>query len=221
MDIPRRQSPWRFLLAVIAVAAAWYLFVRPGSDGLDMPARAELLRLAREQLVAAAAGEGRIEIDEIELPSRLLLPGSAFVSLSDEGALRGCMIDTFDEHEPLYLNVLRNTILAAREDERFPPVTAEEVADLRISISVLTPPKPLPFKDPDELISRLDPGIDGVLLTVDGATMTYLPDVWETFPDPETFLSQLCEKGGLAPDRWKQTPYPDIQTYRTVRFEEG
>ena len=222
MDIPRRQSPWRFLLTVVAVAVVWYLFIRPGTDGLDAGAKAELLQLAREQLVATASGDADlIDVTESDLPPRLLLPGSAFITLSRDGELRGCMIDTFEEHEPLYRNVLRNTVLAARDDERFPPVTPEEVGGLRISVSVVAPPEPLAFHDPEDLLPRLDPGLDGVILTADGAMAAYLPDVWERFPDPEDFLGHLCEKAGLSADRWRQEPYPAIETFRVFGFEEG
>ncbi len=221
MGVPRTRFPWRFLLAAAAVLVIWYYFIQPDAQDLDPAETAELLQLAREQLVAAAAGEGTIEIDETSLPLRLLLPESAFVSFSLDDALRGCMIDALEAHEPLYRNVLRNTILAANADERFPPVTPEEVERIRISISVLTAPVPLDFDDPAGLIGRLDPGRDGVILTLDDATSTYLPEVWETFPDPEEFLSRLSEKAGLSPDRWREAPYPTIETYRVLRFEEG
>ena len=220
MDVPRRQSPWRFLLAAIAILVIWYLFIRPGGEVLDAAERADLLRLAREQLTVAAAGGDLIEVDETVLSPRLVLPGSAFVSLSTDGELRGCMVDTFEAHESLYENVLRNTVLAASGDERFPAVTPEELDRIRIAISVLTPPLQVDFEHPNELSDQLKPGLDGVILTVDDATATYLPDIWETFPDPEEFLSHLCEKAGLSPERWREAPYPTIETYRAFRFEE-
>jgi AmmeMemoRadiSam system protein A len=220
MDVPKRHSSWRFLLGAIAVFLIWYFFIQPGSQQLGASERAELLRLAREQLVAAAAGGGMIEVDETTLSPRLLRPESAFVTLSADGALRGCMIDAFEAHEPLYRNVLRNTVLAATEDERFPAVTPDEVEGIRIAISVLTPPVALEFVDPDALVAKLEPGADGVILTVDDATSTYLPEVWETFPDPVDFLSHLSEKAGVAADRWREAPYPVIETYRVTRFEE-
>jgi len=221
MDVPKRHSTWRFLLGAIAVFLIWYFFIQSGPQQLDASERAELLRLAREQLVAAAAGGGMIEVDETTLPPRLLRPESAFVTLSSDGALRGCMIDDFAAHEPLYRNVLRNTVLVANGDDRFPAVVPEEIDDIRIAISVLTPPEVLEFADPDGLIAKLEPGIDGVILTVDDATSTYLPEVWETFPDPVDFLSHLSEKAGLAADRWREAPYPAIKTYRATRFEES
>jgi AmmeMemoRadiSam system protein A len=220
MDVPKRHSSWRFLLGAIAVLLIWYFFIQPGPQRLDATERGELLRRAREQLAATAAGEGTIEVDETTLPPRLLRPESAFVTLTLDGALRGCMIDAFDAHEPLYRNVLRNTVLAATEDERFPTVAPGEVERIRIEISVLTPPEELAFSDPEELIAKLEPGVDGVILAVDDATSTYLPEVWETFLDPVDFLSHLSEKAGLPADRWREAPYPTIETYRVARFEE-
>jgi len=220
MDIPKRQSAWRYILAAIAVFFIWYFVIQPRSQELDATEQAELLRLAREQLVAVAAGVGTIEVDESTLPPRLLRPESAFVTLSVNDALRGCMVDSFEAHEPLYVNVLRNTALAASEDERFPVVTLEEVGDIRIAISLLSLPEELEFMDPEELLAKLEPGADGVILSLGDATSSYLPDVWETFPDPADFLSHLSEKAGLSPDRWREDPYPMIETYRVFRFEE-
>ena len=220
MDYPKRRSSWRFLLGAAAVFLIWYFFIQPGSQELDASERAELLGLAREQLAATASGDGMIEVDETALPPRFLRPESAFVTLSVDGTLRGCMIDAFEVHEPLYRNVLRNTVLAASGDDRFPAVTPNEVAGIRIAISVLTPPQTLEFADPDELIAKLEPDVNGVILTVEGATSSFLPEIWESFPDPVDFLSQLSEKAGFSPDRWRQTPYPTIETYRVTRFEE-
>jgi len=220
MDFPKRHSNWRFLLGAVAVFLIWYFFIQPRSQDLDASEQAALLRIAREQLVAVAAGSEMIEVDETELPPRLLRPESAFVTLSVDGELRGCMIDAFAAHEPLYRNVLRNTVLAASADERFSAVAPDEVDDIRIAISVLTLPKVLEFDSPEDLTAKLEPYVDGVILTAGDATSTYLPEVWKTFPDPVDFLSHLCEKAGLAPDRWREQPHPTIETYRVTRFEE-
>ena len=220
MNVPKGHSSWRFLLGAIAVVLIWFFFIQPRSHDLDPSEQAALLQIAREQLIAVAAESGIIEVDEADLSPRLLRPESAFVSLSVDGELRGCMIDAFAAHESLYRNVLRNTVLAASADERFPAVTPDEVDGIRIAISVLTPPETLEFKDPDDLIAKLEPYVDGVILTVDGATTSYLPEIWESFPEPADFLSQLSEKAGLSPNRWRETPYPTIETYRVTRFEE-
>jgi len=220
MQAPKRQSAWRFFLGAIAVFLIWYFFVQTRSEELSAPEKSQLLRLAREQLTAAAAGGEILEVDEAALPERLLRIGTAFVTLTAHGELRGCMVDSFAPHEPLYRNVLRNTVLAARRDTRFSPVSAEEVDGIRIAISVLTPSEPLTFETPDDLLAKLKQGANGVIVTLDGAASTFLPELWETFPDPEQFLSRLCEKAGLSPDRWREHPYPTIETYDTLRFEE-
>jgi len=221
MEVPRRQFGWRLVLAAIVVFVFWYVFLQPEAEELDASEKAALLQLARQQLVATAAGEELLDIDESSLPDRLLLADSAFVTLTLDGELRGCMIDAFEPHEPLYHNVLRNTALAAREDERFAPVSPEEVEHIRIAISVLTPPKKLAFDGPEELVAALEPGVDGVILTLNEATSTYLPEVWETFPDPSVFLSRLSEKAGLPADRWREVPFPTVQTYHVLRFAES
>jgi AmmeMemoRadiSam system protein A len=221
MEAPKRQSTGRFIIVAIAVFLIWYFFIQPGSQELDASEQTALLRLARDQLVAVADGRGTIEVDEEPLPGRLLRPGSAFVTLSIDGELRGCMIDSFEAHEPLYRNVLRNTALAASEDDRFARLTPAEVETTRIAISLLTPPEELEFTDPDGLVAALEPGLDGVILTADGVTSSYLPDVWGTFPDPVEFLERLSEKAGLSPDRWREAPYPTIETFRAFRFEEA
>jgi AmmeMemoRadiSam system protein A len=221
MQVPKRQPAWRFVLGAIAVFFIWYFFIQPDSQQLDASEQADLLRLAREQLVSTAAGGGIIEVDESTLAERLLHPRSAFVTLSVDAALRGCMVDSFEAHEPLYRNVLRNTDSAASEDERFPVVTPEEVGDIRIAISLLTPPEELEFADPDELIAKLEAELDGVIFTLGETTATYLPEVWEMFPDPADFLSHLSEKAGFPSDRWREEPYPMIKTYRVFQFGEG
>ena len=221
MDIPKRQPTWRFLAAAAIVFVIWYFFLQPRAQTLDASEQVELLRLARAQLVAAVSGSGTVEVDESVLSPRLLEPRSAFVTLSLDGALRGCMIDTFEPHEPLYQNVLHNTALAATGDERFPAVTEGEIDAIGIAISVLTVPRAVAFSGPEVLIETLEPNLDGVILTIEDTTASYLPEIWETFPDPEEFLSQLCAKAGWSADRWRREPYPEVLTYRTFRFEEG
>jgi len=220
MDTPRRPYGWRFILGAIAVFAIWYFFLQPHSEELTASEQAALLQMAREQLVSTASGGDMMAIEQSVLSESLVRDRSAFVSLSIDGELRGCMIDSFEPHEPLYWNVLRNTVLAASQDERFPAVKPEEVERIRIAISILTEPKEVVFSAPGELIAALTPLVDGVILTVDGAIASYLPHVWIQFPEPDGFLSHLCEKAGVAPDRWRVQPYPRIETYGAFRFEE-
>ena len=94
---------------------------------------------------------------------------------------------------------------AAVEDHRFPPVKPEELEHIEIEVSVLTLPSRLKFDSPDELLAKLRPGVDGVVLRVGGNQGLFLPQVWEQLPDKQQFLSRLAEeKAGLEPAAWKR-----------------
>jgi len=106
-------------------------------------------------------------------------------------------------------------------DRRFLPVREDELDRIRIEISILDVPRPLAFDDPEELLNKLDPGKDGVILTTATGTSTYLPQVWEQLPDVVKFLSSLCEKQGACADCWQITPLPQVETYHVFHFVEG
>ena len=112
------------------------------------------------------------------------------------------------------------TSLSAFHDDRFDPVSASELAETTIEISILTPPTPISFDSPEELLDRLKPGEDGVILRVGDTVSTFLPYVWEELADPEAFLSELCLKQGLPADRWRTEPYPLIEIYRVETLAE-
>ena len=90
---------------------------------------------------------------------------------------------------------------------------------IEIEISVLTLPKPLAFTSPQDLLEKLRPGVDGVVLRVDGQTATYLPQVWEQLPDKRTFLRELSQKAGLPADAWT-SPGATVMTYQVEAFHE-
>ena len=219
---PHKGTFWiRFVLGVIATALIWFFFVRPTGIELTSIEKEQLLSLARDQLTASAAGGGSITSYPPELSENLLRDGAAFVSLTMDGILRGCMIDQFEPHEPLAVNVLRNTELAAGADARFTAVTPDEVDRIRIEISFIYDIRSLTFSGSSELLRKLEPTADGVILEVDGEIATYLPSVWHIFPDPAEFLSQLCMKAGWDANRWRTEPYPTVQTYHVFNFGEA
>jgi AmmeMemoRadiSam system protein A len=180
-----------------------------------------VLELARRQLEAHVRGDPTIEVDESTLSEDLLRHAPCFVTLTKNGQLRGCILDRFEAHEPIYRNVLRNVVLAASSDYRFTPVMPEELSQIVIEISVLGPPFPLEYETPDALLEALVPGEDGVILTTEVGTSTYLPQVWAQLPDPHEFLSTLCQKHGASPDCWRRPPYPKVEIYRVLHFSEG
>lgn len=179
-----------------------------------------LLRLARETLQRVTNGQEPPAVDLTALPPALAEQRACFVTLRrrGNGMLRGCT-GTLVARCPLAEEVINMTIQTAFYDPRFPPVQPYEVPGLQIEISVLTPPQPLVFRDPDELLRRLRPGVDGVTLRLGHRRATFLPQVWENYPDPQEFLSLLSQKMGAAPDAWRD-PRIQVETYQAIVFEE-
>jgi len=105
------------------------------------------------------------------------------------------------------------------EDYRFPQVGENELANIKIEISRLTIPIPLEYKNADELIVKLHPGVDGVILRDSTRRATFLPQVWEKIPEPEEFLANLCYKMGAAPDTWKRK-HLEVLVYQVEEFHE-
>ncbi len=179
-----------------------------------------LLALARDTLRAVTRGHPPPPLDQDALPPALLEPRACFVTLRrrSDGALRGCT-GTLVARRPLVLEVVEMTQQTALNDPRFMPVTAPEVPGLHVEISVLSPPQPLQFDNPDDLLHKLHPGIDGVTLMLDDRRATFLPQVWESYPDPRLFLSLLSEKMGRSPDAWRD-PQLQVETYQATVIEE-
>jgi AmmeMemoRadiSam system protein B/AmmeMemoRadiSam system protein A len=173
-----------------------------------------LLQLARQSLEASVRGR-RFE-GPGNVPAEIRENSGCFVTLTVGGALRGC-IGYIEPIKPLYQAVVENAANAALRDPRFPTVTPDELEKISIEISVLTKPEPLFYNNADDLLKKLVPGRDGVILRKGGYQSTYLPQVWEQLPDKVTFLEQLSLKGGMPRDGWKTA---EVQTYRALHFEE-
>jgi AmmeMemoRadiSam system protein A len=209
-------------IAIVTLAAMNLMATRSDNDLLSLsPAEQDLvLQMARNRLRQSATGEPEPAITADTLTPALQQDAACFVTLTENGALRGCILDSFDAHEPLYENVLRNVVLAATRDTRFSPVRPSEVDLITIEISVLDRPRPLHFSSPEDLVARLVPGTDGVILHTRYGTSTYLPQVWDVLPDPAEFLSSLCEKQGAPADCWRNDPKIEVETYRVFHFSE-
>ncbi len=192
-----------------------------GLPHLSVDDKRFLLDLARRQLESVITTGRSIEVDPDGVPDDVKVPAACFVTLNENGILRGCILDSFTPHEPMYKNVMRNVILAATSDPRFPPVRPSELPKIEIEISVLDRPKPLSFSGPDDLLRKLRPGVDGVILKTRTGSSTYLPQVWEVFPDPADFLSSLCEKQGANPNCWRSDPSPTVEIYHVIHFSEA
>ena len=151
-----------------------------------------------------------------DFPAPLQRPGASFVTLTQDGRLRGC-IGSLQALRPLVKDVAANAFAAAFSDPRFPALSAAEYPGLTLAISVLSPAEPMHFSSEADLIAQLRPGIDGLILE-DGAGHrgTFLPSVWETLPQPTEFLRQLKIKAGLPPDYWSDSLR--VHRYHTESF---
>jgi len=179
-----------------------------------------LLRLARQTIEErlGLAATNPVSSQELDDPALQQVQG-VFVTLNKRGMLRGC-IGSLQGVESIIDGVRRHAINAALHDQRFPVLTADEVAELQIDISVLTPPQDLAYTDGNDLLRKLRPQVDGVILSAPGGVgATFLPQVWEQLPVPEMFLGHLCRKAGLPDDSWR-TGELTVQTYQVQHFEE-
>lgn len=161
----------------------------------------EVLRKSIEQgLENGGAYEPRAEQYNAVLKKKY----AVFVTLKLNGMLRGC-IGTTEAHLSLVNAVAKYAYAAAFSDPRFEPVSANEYPQLEISLSILTAPTPLKFEDEQDLITKLRPGIDGLIIEKNNARATFLPMVWESLQQPEDFLNELKKKAGI-----KSSDTPDF-----------
>lgn len=189
------------------------------AEHLTLEERRMVLELARQSLEQGVRGQRLKPLDLSALPEQLRQPAATFVTLTRQGALRGC-IGGLQAEMPLAEDVRQHAVAAALDDYRFPPVEPEELSQLEIEVSILTDPQPLPYSSPEDLLARLRPGVDGVILVSGFHRATFLPQVWEKVPEADVFLSMLCEKAGLPPDTWRHGRV-EVFTYQVESFHEG
>ncbi len=188
------------------------------SEQLSQEEKTLLITIARQALEAAVVGKPLPKIKITDLPDSLQKDGASFVTLTEHGRLRGC-IGALAAHQPLALDVQEHAVAAALQDYRFPTVRPSELPDIEIEVSYLTSPQPLPYDGPEDLINKLRPGIDGVILQDGTRRATFLPQVWEQLSDPEAFLSHLCSKMGAPADLWRKKPI-HVAVYQVQKFHE-
>lgn len=162
---------------------------------LDAAQRMTLLGIARRALEGYVRA-GKVPLEE-GTQGKLAAPGAAFVTLTKNGRLRGCIGYT-EALAPLFKVVQECAVAAATEDPRFPPVSPGELSSLRIEISVLTPLFPL---RPE----AVEVGRHGLLVRQGRMRGLLLPQVpVEQKWNRETFLDQVCVKAGLPPSAWRR-----------------
>ncbi|MBW2434195.1 MAG: AmmeMemoRadiSam system protein A [Deltaproteobacteria bacterium] len=195
----------------------------PDRQDLSLEQGQWLVRLARQTLAEEFAKKiPQKDLDALDTALAddcYQLRCGTFVTLTLDKQLRGC-IGSLTSDEPIRAGVRRNAINAAFHDPRFPPLSAADFEKVNIEVSILSEPQRLNYRDSDDLVEKLRPGVDGVILRKDHASATFLPQVWEQLPGVHEFLSHLCTKAGLAADAWRQTRL-EISTYQVQHFNEN
>lgn len=163
---------------------------------LDGAARAELLGIARRAIAETVRDSQRHEAKSAN--PALQTPQGAFVTITIGGELRGC-IGTFREDTPLFRTVAQMAVAAAREDPRFPPLTAAELPKTHVEISALTPMRPV------NDVREIEVGRHGLYITKGFNSGVLLPQVATEYGwDRTTFLEQTCRKAGLPKNAWQE-----------------
>ncbi len=188
------------------------------TKGLTEAQGQAMVRLARQTIAAKLGRPAAAMAPEILADPALQARHGIFVTLHQHGALRGC-IGSLSAMEALVDGVRRNANNAAFQDPRFSPLAEDELNEVEIEVSVLTDPAPLPYKDGADLLVKLRPNIDGVIILQGHASATFLPQVWEQLPEPEEFLGHLCRKAGLPMDTWRDGTLA-VSTYQVQYFCE-
>ena len=163
---------------------------------LNEQQRRQLLQLARTSIESALDGR-KFELRESDYDDVLRRPAGAFVTLTKEGELRGC-IGSIRAMEPLYRAVAASAINAAFNDPRFSALRRDEMPKIEVEISVMGPIVPV------RNIEEIEVGRDGLIISCGRYAGLLLPQVATEYGwDRQTFLSQTCIKAGLEPGAWQ------------------
>ena len=175
-----------------------------GSARLMDADRARLLSACTASLSAAARNGGKPLAARLEggLPA-LSSWRATFVTLTEGGRLRGC-IGSPAPRRPLIEDAVANTVSAGFADPRFPPLDEAGLAGLRLDVSVLSHPRPIPAASESELAAGLEPDRDGLILAAGNRSALFLPSVWRQVPDARAFVRSLMAKAGLEANRWPE-----------------
>lgn len=178
-----------------------------------------LLALARQTLVDYYETGKKIKLNEGSLPDPALSKNAAtFVTLTKDDKLRGC-VGSLIPKKKMYEDVINNALLAGFGDPRFPQLAREEIAEVKIEISILSKPEPFVNNSVESLLKEIIPWKDGLVLQQGLSQSTFLPDVWNELPTTQEFLEALSQKAGLDKDAWKSSD-TEIFHYKVEKFSE-
>ena len=183
-----------------------------GAFALEYAASARLADADRERLLSACMSALRVATltgDKAPPPTldavspALSAWRATFVTLTENERLRGC-IGSLDPRRTLIEDAVANTAQAAFADPRFPPLKESELTGLRLDVSILSHPRPIPAGSESELAAALEPDRDGLILSAGKRRALFLPSVWRHLPDARAFVRHLMAKAGFESNRWPE-----------------
>lgn len=183
---------------------------------MEQESKQKLLILARHVLENELL-HTQHDLEQFDLPEFNEKQG-LFVSLHIKKKLRGC-IGRLEAKKTVFQNVIELSKAAAFEDHRFNNLTSRELEKAKIELSLLSKPEIINGDSTIDKISKIKPKKDGVIISSGRRNATFLPQVWESLPIKEDFISELCRKAGLHSDYW-QTNDLEISVYQVEHFEE-
>lgn len=174
------------------------------------------LDIARQSIQYGLQTGRALPVEITDYTDELQQTLACFVTLHKHGQLRGC-IGALEAYQPLIKDIADHAFAAAFQDPRFPALSTDEFNQLKIEISVLGKPEPVSFSSENDLLEKIRPGIDGLILEHGFNRGTFLPSVWEQLPDKKDFLNHLKMKAGLPTSWWDDQV--KISRYQTFQFE--
>jgi len=178
-----------------------------------------VLRIAKTAILSKFDSSYVIDKDKLKKQYPFLAQkGAAFVTLNKQKDLRGC-IGSIIAHRELLEDIIQNAHSAAFGDPRFPPLSKDEMQEeLFLEVSLLSEPQLLEYSDYEDLMQKITPYKDGLILKYGSYQGTFLPQVWEQLPKVEAFLEHLSYKAGANPTIYQH--HPDIYVYHVEHIQE-
>lgn len=178
-----------------------------------------LLRIAKSAILSKLEDSYSFDKDRLlnDYPY-LNKDGAAFVTLNHNHQLRGC-IGSIVAYRTLLEDIIHNALSAAFRDPRFTPLSPNELEQLVLEVSILSEPEALKYKDYDDLLTKVEPGLDGLILKHGSFQGTFLPQVWEQLPTAKEFLDHLSVKAGANPSIYDDNP--TIYRYRVEHIQDN
>ncbi|MDX9743264.1 MAG: AmmeMemoRadiSam system protein A [Arcobacteraceae bacterium] len=178
----------------------------------------ELIKQIAWQAIQSSLGvtNSFSKYEAVKLYPEFVLPRATFITLKIDGQLRGC-IGSLIAHRELFDDLVTNAKKAAFEDPRFRPVSVDELPNISLEVSILTPPTLVEYQNIEDLKSKITIGVDGVILKQGENQATFLPQVWEDIKDFDTFFIHLCKKARL--DGNCLDNHPQIYKYQAKKIK--